>query len=117
MPRAKKNVLYDASAEVIKKYFELSWQARDEQKAASGLIAATNTQMAAEGVHPGVLLTMRKIKAMPDGKRGFFVFLMRRYCDVLEQELHDPAFVDNSTIVENAGNGVTVPFDRQTRAA
>jgi hypothetical protein len=92
MPRPKKDVRYDASAEVIKQNFEQSWNAREEQKTAPGLISSLNSEMAAAGVHPGVLSTMSSIKAMPDGKRGFHLFLLRRYADILEQELHDPAF-------------------------
>jgi hypothetical protein len=111
MPREKKTTVYEADAATIRQYFEQSWAAREEQKAASGLISATNSAMAAAGVHPGVMSTMRKIRAMPDGKRGFFLFLMRRYCDVLEQELHDPAF----RAPEQQDN--VAPFDRQTRAA
>jgi hypothetical protein len=97
MPRVKKATCYEADVATIRRYFELSWQARDEQKAASHLISATNTEMAAAGVHPGVMSTMRKIKAMPDGKRGFHLFLLRRYADVLEKELHDPMFAAETT--------------------
>jgi hypothetical protein len=109
MPRVRKTTCYEADAATIRRYFELSWQARDEQKAASQLISATNTEMAAAGVHPGVLSTMRRIKAMPEGKRGFFLFLLRRYSDILEAELHDPAFAAEAEVQP-------VPFER-ARAA
>jgi hypothetical protein len=111
MPRAKKTTVYDASAEVIRKYFEQSWAAREEQKAASGVISSLNSEMTAVGVHAGVLSWMRKIKAMAPGKRGFHLYLLRRYADVLESELHDPAF----RAPEQQDN--VAPFDRQTRAA
>jgi hypothetical protein len=67
--------------------------------------------MERNGVHSGVLSTMRKIKAMPDGKRGFYLFLLRRYADVLEQELRDPTFVAE-TETQSAEAGRHVPFER-----
>jgi hypothetical protein len=70
MARPRKTARYDADAATIKRFFEQSWGAREEQKAASGLISSINSEMEAAGVHPGVMSTMRKIKAMPDGKRG-----------------------------------------------
>jgi hypothetical protein len=97
MPGPRKSVSYDASAEVIKCYFEQSWAARDEQKAASGLISSINSEMEVAGVHPGVMSTMRRIRAMPDGKRGFHLFLLRRYADVLEEELRDTTFAAETT--------------------
>jgi hypothetical protein len=95
--RPKKTANYDADADTIKRFFEQSWEARDEQKAASQLISATNVEMEAAGVHPGVMSMMRRIKAMRDGQRGFFLALLRRYADVLEQELHDPMFAAETT--------------------
>jgi len=108
MARPKKTVRYDADAATIKQYFEQSWVARDEQKTASGLISSLNSEMERNGVHSGALSTMRKIRAMKDGRRGFFLFLLKRYIDVLERELHDPAFVAEATAPAEAGN--TVPF-------
>jgi Phosphatidylglycerol lysyltransferase, C-terminal len=92
MARPRKDVRYDADAATIKRFFEQSWDAREEQKAASGLISSLNSEMEAAGVHSGALSMMRRIRAMPSGKRGFFLFLLRRYSDILEEELHDPAF-------------------------
>jgi hypothetical protein len=115
MPRPKKDVRYDADAATIKKFFEQSWDARGEQKAASQLISATNSEMAAAGVHPGVMSTMRRIRAMPDGKRGFHLFLLRRYADVLEKELHDPTFAAE-TEAKPAEAG-PVPFEHARGAA
>jgi hypothetical protein len=97
MARPKKSARYDADSATIRQYFEQSWAARDEQKAASQLISATNIEMESAGVHSGVMSTMRKIKAMPDGERGFHLFLLRRYTDVLEKELHDPMFAAETT--------------------
>jgi hypothetical protein len=110
MPRVRKTTRYEADAATIRRYFELSWQARDEQKTANGLINGLNSEMAAAGVHPGVMSTMRRIKAMPDGKRGFHLFLLRRYCDILEGELYDPTFAAEAE-AKPAGSAVTVPFD------
>jgi hypothetical protein len=70
MARPRKTACYDADAATIKKFFAESLGAREEQNAASGLISSINSEMEAAGVHPGVMSTMRKIKAMPDGKRG-----------------------------------------------
>jgi hypothetical protein len=73
--------------------------------------------MAAAGCHPGIMSTMRRIKAMPDGKRGFFLALLRRYVDVLEAELHDPAFVaeaaapDEAPGLKPAEAGFITPFE------
>jgi hypothetical protein len=97
MARPRKTACYDADAATIKKFFAESLGAREEQNAASGLISSINSEMEAAGVHPGVMSTMRKIKAMPDGKRGFHLFLLRRYADVLEKELHDPMFAAETT--------------------
>jgi hypothetical protein len=92
MPRPRNDVRYDADAATIKRFFEQSWDAREEQKAASGLISATNVEMERNGVNSGVMSVMRRIRAMPDGKRGFHLFLLRRYADILERELRDPTF-------------------------
>jgi hypothetical protein len=54
---------------------------------------------------------MRRIRAMPDGKRGFHLFLLRRYADVLEEELHDPTFAAE-TEAKPAEAGRPVPFGR-----
>jgi hypothetical protein len=102
-------VRYDASAEVIKQYFEQSWNAREGQKTASGLISSINSEMERNGVHPGCLSVMRRIKAMPSGKRGFFLFLLQRYCDILRDELHDAEFAAQVE-AKQEGNGATVPF-------
>jgi hypothetical protein len=110
MPKPRKNAKYDASAELIRKYFAESWDARDEQKAASKLITALNSEMEGAGVHPGVMSWMRSIKAMPDGKRGFHLFLLRRYADVLEQELHDATF-------QPPAEAAVRPFAQRTAAA
>jgi hypothetical protein len=89
MPRTRKTTRYDADAVTIRRFFEQSWNVRAEQKAASQLISATNVEMEAAGVSSGVMSVMRRIRAMPEGKRGFHLFLLRRYADVLEKELHD----------------------------
>jgi hypothetical protein len=107
MARPRKTARYDADAATIKRFFAESLGAREEQKAASGLISSINSEMEAAGVHPGVMSTMRKIKAMPDGKRGFHLFLLRRYADVLERELHDPAFAAETAELAGAD---PVPF-------
>jgi hypothetical protein len=113
MPRPRKTAKYDASAEVIRRFFEQSWDARGEQKAASQLISATNVEMERNGVNSGVMSTMRKIRAMPEGKRGFFLVLLQRYITVLEDELHDPAFAAQIE-AQPAEAGETIPFgDRQ----
>jgi hypothetical protein len=115
MPRAKNDVRYDASAEVIKRFFAESWAAREEQKTASKLIAAMNSEMEAAGVHAGVLSWMRTIRAMPDGKRGFHLFLLQRYAAILEEELHDPAFAKQVQGAE--APRPAVPFAEQRPAA
>jgi hypothetical protein len=109
MPRPRKDVRYDADEATIKRYFDQSWDAREEQKAASGLISSFNSEMAAAGVHPGVMATMRKIKLMPDGKRGFHLFLLRRYADILDKDLRDPTFAAQ-TEAKLAEGVVSVPF-------
>jgi hypothetical protein len=53
MARPRKDVRYDASAEVIKKFFAESWNAREEQKAARGIISDVNSKMEAAGVSSG----------------------------------------------------------------
>jgi hypothetical protein len=111
MARPKKDVRYDATAETIRRYFEQSWALRGEQRAASGLISDNNAEMAAAGVHPGVMSRMRRLRALPDGRRGFEIWLERRYLDVLEEELHDPTFK------EPAREDATVPFARKSATA
>jgi hypothetical protein len=63
--------------------------------------------MEEEGVHPGVLSVMRRIRAMPAGKRGFFLFLLQRYAAVLEEELHDPTFKEPGAEVHPFGGART----------
>jgi hypothetical protein len=115
MPRTRKTTRYDADAVTIRRFFEQSWNVRAEQKAASQLISATNVEMEAAGVSSGVMSVMRLIRAMPEGKRGFHLFLLRRYADVLEKELHDPTFAAE-TEAKPAEAGSPVPFERRTAA-
>ena len=82
----------DASAATIKRFFAESMAARDEQKLAAAVVREQNAKASAAGVDPAVLATCRRIAAMRDGKRGFHVFLLRRYLDVLEGELADATF-------------------------
>jgi hypothetical protein len=85
MPRPKQTVSYTASDDVILEFLAKSRAACDDQKLASTAISELNTEMSDAGVHPGVISLIRKIAAMPDGKRGCHAFLVRRYMDVAER--------------------------------
>jgi hypothetical protein len=116
MPRQKKDQRFDASDATIREFFNEMRAAAAEQKAASGIIADLNTRMADAGVHPGVLSAVRRIEAMPEGKRGFFTFLLRRYLDIREQELRDPTFTAPTEAAE-AKPEAAFPFERKATAA
>jgi hypothetical protein len=90
VPRTRHDVVYDAPVATIREFFERSMQAREDQRDASTFISALNTQMEAAGVSAGVLSKIRKLAALPPGKRGREVALLRWYLDVFEDMLADP---------------------------
>jgi hypothetical protein len=76
----------------IREFFAKSMAVREEQRLAGAIARELDAEATAAGVDPAVLATCRRIAAMREGKRGFHLFLLRRYLEVLEAELTDPTF-------------------------
>jgi hypothetical protein len=90
MARPKKDVVFDATDEVIAQYFDETMGLADAQKAASAQITDSNRLMQDAGVHSGTLSICRRLARMRPGKRGTEVALLHRYLSVLASRLEDP---------------------------
>jgi hypothetical protein len=69
MPRAKKDVVYNADAETIREYFLLGRDLDEQHKAARAEISDFNKAAEQAGVHGGALALARRIARMPGERR------------------------------------------------
>jgi hypothetical protein len=87
--RPPKVFSYHADGETIRSFFARYRELEAAKKATRETVKALNKQADAGGVHPRTLRFVLGLAAMPPGRRGWCVALLRRYLDILATELHD----------------------------
>lgn len=110
MARPKKTRKLDADDRTIVKYFDLSMEAKANQKSASADISDLNSRMQDDGVDPGMLSWCRRLAELPEGRRGVSIALLHRYLQVLASRLDDPT-------AREAEASTAVPFGKKSAAA
>jgi hypothetical protein len=124
MPRARRDVVYNADAETIRRFFERSMAAHESAASERQAIATMNSEMERHGVHSGALTFVRRIARLKPGRRGYMAVLTIRYLEILRDQVRDPEgpVLEDPTVPAQpvAANGPAkapaVPFERRPAA-